>query len=97
MSKRKGLAWLSLAGEEGEQEMEGQVSPHLSMGLLWNLYVNAKVTLSLVMGLGSAHWPPCSYGESVTGPLTSSLAGGLWDRVPGGVQSAIAPPLETAP
>lgn len=65
--------------------------------LLWNLYVNAKVTLSLVMGLGSAHWPPCSYGESVTGSLTSSLAGGLWGRVPGGVQSAITPPLETAP
>lgn len=96
MSKRKGFAQLSLAGEDGGTGFSSPLNGE-AYKLLWNLYVNAKVTLSLVMGLGSAHWPPCSYGESVTGPLTSSLAGGLWDRVPGGVQSAITPPLETAP
>lgn len=51
---------------QGPQEEERQVSHHLSV--LWNLCVNAEVRLSLAMGLGPAHWPACSHGESVTGP-----------------------------
>lgn len=36
--------------------------------LLWNFCVNAKVRLSLVISLGSAHWLFCSHGESVAWP-----------------------------
>lgn len=98
VSERQGFAWLSPGGEEAEQEVVGGrfFSPLNveAYWLLWNLCVHAEVSLSLVMGLGSAHWPPCSHGESVSRALTIPLAGRLWYGVPGDLQSAITPLLE---
>lgn len=100
VSKKRGFACLSLGGLEGEQEVGGAgFSSSLTAEaywLLWNLYVNAKVRLSFVINLGSAHWRLCSHGESVTGPPTSPLGWGWWCRVPGDLQSAIIPPFETS-
>lgn len=56
----------------GEQEVDGMdfSSPLnvITYWLLWNFCVNAKVRLSLVISLGSAHWLSCSHGESVAWP-----------------------------